>query len=53
MRIFKIKSFHQWAKGEGVTDKMLKNAVDEITKGLIDGDLGAGLIKKRVARPGI
>ena len=52
MRIFKIKLFHQWAKGEGVTDKMLKNAVDEIARGLVDGDLGAGLLKKRIARPG-
>ena len=52
MKIFKIKAFHRWAKRERVTDKMLKNAVIEITTGLVDADLGAGLLKKRIARPG-
>ncbi|HLB56578.1 MAG TPA: type II toxin-antitoxin system RelE/ParE family toxin [Coxiellaceae bacterium] len=52
MRIFKIKAFHRWAKSERVTDKMLKNAVTEIIKGLVEADLGAGLFKKRIARSG-
>ena len=51
MRIFKIKAFHRWAKSENVTNKMLKNAVTEIAKGLVEADLGAGLVKKRIARP--
>lgn len=52
MRIFKIKAFHRWAKSESVTDKMLKNAVIEIAKGLVEANLGAGLLKKRIARFG-
>ncbi|HLB56688.1 MAG TPA: type II toxin-antitoxin system RelE/ParE family toxin [Coxiellaceae bacterium] len=52
MRIFKTKSFHRWAKCESVSDVMLKKAVNEITQGLIDADLGGGLLKKRVARQG-
>ena len=50
MRIFKIKAFHRWAKSERVTDKMLKDAVIEIAKGLVEADLGSGLLKKRIAR---
>lgn len=50
--ILKLKSFHRWAKSEGISDKSLKKAVDEIFSGLIDADLGAGLLKKRVARSG-
>lgn len=52
MKIFKVKAFHRWAKSENITDKMLKKAVDEIADGLADGNLGAGLLKKRIARPG-
>lgn len=52
MRILKVKAFHRWARKESVSDEALKNAVKEIERGLHDGDLGAGLIKKRVARPG-
>ena len=51
MRIFKIKAFHRWAKSQRVTDKMLKEAVVEISNGLVDANLGAGLLKKRIARP--
>lgn len=39
-------------KKEKVLDSCLCDAVDEIRKGLIDADLGGGLIKKRVARQG-
>lgn len=52
MRIFKTKHFVRWAKKEKITDKLLHNAVVEIGEGLIDADLGGGLIKKRVAKKG-
>jgi hypothetical protein len=52
MRVFKNKMFHKWAKSEGLSDKALLKAVKEIEKGLIDADLGSGLIKKRLARKG-
>lgn len=50
--ILKLKSFHKWAKSEGISDASLKRAVEEIAKGLVDADLGSGLYKKRVARQG-
>lgn len=52
MRIFKHRSFNQWAKSEGVSDKLLKKAIDEMGKGLYEGNIGSGLYKKRVALPG-
>jgi len=33
MRIFKHRSFHLWAKSEGLTNKALKDAIDEIERG--------------------
>jgi hypothetical protein len=53
MRIFKIKSFSKWAKSEGMTDAALQGAVHKMVQGLIDADLGAGIIKKRIALPGM
>jgi hypothetical protein len=52
MRIYKHRSFNQWAKSERLTDKLLKKAIDEMEKGLYEGNLGSGLYKKRVALPG-
>lgn len=52
MRIFKTKWFSRWAKSECITDVALIKAVNEIMLGLVDADLGAGLLKKRVARTG-
>ena len=52
MRIFKTKWFVRYARKEGIRDNKLIKAVREIEKGLDDGQLGGGLIKKRVARYG-
>ena len=52
MRIFKTKWFARFARKEPINDDMLRAAVREIEKGLSDGELGRGLIKKRVARAG-
>lgn len=52
MRIFKYKLFHQWAKGEDLSDQALKVTIDEIAAGLFEANLGSGLYKKRVARKG-
>ena len=52
MKIYKHKQFHQWLKDELLTDNDLKNAIAEIENGLHDGDLGAGLFKKRIAMQG-
>jgi hypothetical protein len=52
MRLLKIKSFNKWATSEGLSDATLYQAVCEMTHGLIDADLGGGIVKKRIALPG-
>ena len=52
MRIFKNKSFARFARKSGITDVSLFKAVADAEKGLIDADLGGGVIKQRVARDG-
>lgn len=52
MRVFKVKVFTRFQRGEGMRDKALAKAVRDAERGLIDADLGGGLIKQRVARPG-
>ena len=52
MRIFKTKPFVRFAKRESLDDASLIGAVFEIERGLVDADLGGGVIKKRVARAG-
>lgn len=52
MRVFKTKWFARFARREGISDEKLSTAVREVERGLNDGNLGGGLIKKRVAREG-
>lgn len=52
MRIFKTRSVVRFAKAERVADATLVEAIGQAERGLIDADLGGGLIKLRVARPG-
>ena len=52
MRIFKTKRFHKWAANEKLSDIAIKQAVKEISEGLVDADLGAHLYKKRIGLQG-
>jgi hypothetical protein len=52
MRIFKTKWFKRFARKESIADEQLCEAIERAESGLIDADLGDGLIKQRVARPG-
>ena len=52
MRVLKAKTFARWARREGLPDRVLRSAVEEVRHGLVDADLGGFLYKKRVARPG-
>lgn len=52
MATFKTRWFDRWARQERLSDLALCEAVREMAKGLIDADLGGGLVKKRVARAG-
>ena len=51
-RVFKTKQFARWSRKTGLADQALCAAVSEMIGGLIDADLGGGVIKKRVALPG-
>jgi hypothetical protein len=50
--VFKIRHFGRWSRKSGLTDRARCQAVAEMAAGLIDAELGGGLIKKRVALPG-
>ena len=52
MRILKTKWFTRFAKKNAIADQKLKVAIEEVEKGIVDADLGGGLIKKRVPREG-
>jgi hypothetical protein len=51
-RIYKNRWFAKFASREGISDATLIAAIDQAYRGLIDADLGGGLIKQRVAREG-
>ncbi len=52
MIIYKTRWFDRWAHKQGLDDLSLCKAVEEMVAGLYDADLGSGLFKKRIARPG-
>jgi hypothetical protein len=45
-------SFVRFARRERIADGTLCEAVQRAARGLVDADLGGGVIKQRVARPG-
>ncbi|TVQ37471.1 MAG: type II toxin-antitoxin system RelE/ParE family toxin, partial [Wenzhouxiangella sp.] len=51
-RVFKTRTFARSTKKAGLTDATLWAAVEEMSRGLVDADLGGGVLKKRVALPG-
>jgi hypothetical protein len=52
LRVFVTKVFARFAREEGLDDKRICEAIMRAESGAIDADLGGGLIKQRVARPG-
>lgn len=52
MRVFKNKAFARFAKKAGIDDAVLCRVVHDTERGLIAADLGGGVIKQRIARPG-
>ncbi len=52
MRIFKTKMFARFARRERISDASLCEAVRRAERGLLDAQLGGGVIKQRVARSG-
>ena len=51
-RVFKTRHFRRWVRKTELSDAALCKAVKEMEQGLIDADLGGGLVKKRVPLPG-
>ncbi len=52
MRIFKTKLFAKFARRERIPNSSLAEAIERATQGLVDANLGGGVIKQRVARQG-
>ena len=52
IRVFKNKWFVRFARKQGIKDVDLCDAIANVERGVIDADLGSGVIKQRIARPG-
>jgi hypothetical protein len=52
VRVFRVKLFVRFQRKEGIRDAVLREAMQDAEAGLIEADLGHGLIKQRIARPG-
>ena len=52
MRLLKTARFDRFANSERISDISLIKAIEGVENGLVDANLGAGLIKVRVARQG-
>ncbi len=51
-RVFKTRHFGRWMRKTELTDGALCAAVMEMAQGLIDADLGGGVVKKRIGLAG-
>jgi len=52
VRLFKTKWFMRYERQERLEDHSLCDAIERAERGLVDADLGGGIIKQRVARTG-
>ena len=52
MIVYKTRWFNRWAQKQELDDVSICAAVREMSGGLYDAELGGGLFKKRIARPG-
>ena len=52
MRIFKTNWFVRYARHERIGDSSLRHAIERVERGILDANLGCGVIKQRVAREG-
>src|SRR6185437_13825652 len=52
VRVFKTKGMTRYTRRERIADTDLLEAIQRAERGLIDADLGGGLVKQRVARRG-
>jgi hypothetical protein len=52
IRVFKTKPFARFASQEGIADDQLREDASRVVQGLVDADLGGGVIKQLIARKG-
>lgn len=52
MKVFKNAWFGRFARKEKISTDALWDAVERAENGQVDADLGGGVIKQRIARPG-
>ena len=52
MRLYETKWFVRYARREQIDDSALRESIGRAERGLVDADLGGGIIKQRVARTG-
>ncbi len=52
MHIFKTRHFQRWMRKTALSDSDLRKAVLEMAAGLIDANLGGGVVKKRIGLAG-
>jgi hypothetical protein len=51
-QIYKLKGFARFQRKERISDASLRRAIGRVEAGLLDADLGSGLVKQRLARAG-
>jgi hypothetical protein len=51
-RVIKTRHFHRWLRKTELSDAALCSAISEMANGLIDADLGGGILKKRIGLAG-
>ncbi|MEP7244179.1 MAG: type II toxin-antitoxin system RelE/ParE family toxin [Gammaproteobacteria bacterium] len=51
-RAFVTRTFRRWFRRTALSERELCAAVEEMTAGLVDADLGGHLFKKRIGLPG-
>jgi hypothetical protein len=51
-RVFRTRHFSRWMRKTELSEQALCVAVREMAAGLVDADLGGGVIKKRISMPG-
>jgi hypothetical protein len=52
LRVLKTQPFARFARKSGIADAMICAAVSNAERGLVGVDLGGGVFKQRIARPG-
>ena len=52
IRVFKTKLFARFTRKNSIPDAVLCFALNELIAGAVDANLGSGVFKQRIARPG-